>query len=43
MKQTTSFSVEENVLLEFKKRCLDNKTEYSEAIETLMKEYTKRK
>lgn len=43
MKDTTSLRIDQEVFKNFKKKCIDNNTNYSDAMEELMKEYNKRK
>lgn len=42
-KEQTAFNIDSEILKEFKKKCIDNEISYSDAVETLMKEYNKRK
>ena len=42
-KEIINFTVDSKICLEFRKKCLDNDQNYSEAITELMKEYIKRK
>jgi len=42
-KEPMTLNIDEDVIKEFKKRCIDNDVNYSDAVEELMKEYIKRK
>ena len=42
-KEQMTSMIEEDIAKEFKKKCIDKDTSYSDAIEDLMKEFLKRK
>lgn len=42
-RETITFVVKSDICLAFRKKCLDNDQQYSEAIEGLMKEYANRR
>jgi hypothetical protein len=42
-KEQMTLMIEEDISKEFRKKCIDNSTSYSDATEELMKEYIKRK